>query len=615
MQARKEKRNHSLLIYILLLGGIFCATATQMRNYYLLHFIFAMSFSAALCIAGEMISENFRRRTSPFYFYIIVSILIVMLPMMMNGFFYGDDLWGYAKDISPEYKNINGSIALRRPMCGIINAMFLSVSFDSSWIYRTVNTIVLTLSSFILFAYIHKARKNAWLAFAFVLLFSCSSVMIDSVAYLSVSPVFYSLFSSATAYITFEKGYNEKKHWYYFAGGLLLVVAFMLYQITTPIVFVMFMISIYQKTQKDSDYFRKAFALLMWYGIVAVLYLLISNGIMKLYGVVAAQTDRAQFVSSLPAIISKLKWFIEIVIPQTCYKIVASILGFSSYTTNNLFYEVHFSNNAFSTIVMLLILGLTIVYFLRFVFQKRYLSLFIGLCAIILSFYPFLILPESYSLSYYLIPIVALFIYYAIEGAGIICRQVSRLFNTRIWAVGEKLLLCIGYVVACAVIIHGAFYASNWVNYCRDSHIYIRQYLSSSLTKETEKICISGRISPYVGGNPYVILSTQLALEELGYDPNHYQIMQIDNPYYIVEIPASSMEKAKESLSEDDFDHLNTYYLYDGMYNRYLYNYSADQEGKQFIQRCLIDSDLIYLENSEQSIYFSLDGFTKTHPF
>lgn len=615
MQAHKEKNNQSLLIYILLLGGIFCATASQMRNYYLLHFIFSTSFSAALCIAGKMISEDFRRKTSPFYFYIVVSILIVMLPMMVNGFFYGDDLWGYAKDISPEYKNINGSIALRRPMCGIINAMFLSVSFDSSWIYRTVNIIVLSISSCILFAYIHKTRRNTWIASSFILLFSCSSVMIDSVAYLSVSPVFYSLFASAAAYIAFEKGYNEKKRWYYVVGGFLLVVAFMLYQITTPIVFVMFMISIYQKTQKDSDCFRKAFALLMWYGVAAVLYLLISNGIMKLYGVAAAQTERAQFVSSLPAIIAKIKWFIGIVIPQTCYKIVASILGFSSYTTNNLFYEVYFSNNAFSTIVLLLILGLTNIYLLRFVFQKRLLSLFIGLCAIILTFYPFLILPESYPLSYYMIPIVALFTYYAIEGAGIICRQVNRLLNDRTWAVVKKLLRCIGYVVTCVVIIHGVFYASNWVNYCRDSHIYIRQYLSSSLTEKTEKICISGRIAPYVGGNPYVILSTQLALKELGYDPNQYQIMQIDNPYYIVEIPASSMEKAKKSLSEDDFDQLNSYYLYDGMYNRYLYNYSADQEGKQFIQRCLIDSDLISLENSERSIYFSLDGFTKTHSF
>lgn len=80
-------------------------------------------------------------------------------------------------------------------------------------------------------------------------------------------------------------------------------------------------------------------------------------------------------------------------------------------------------------------------------------------------------------------------------------------------------------------------------------------------------------------------------------------------------MPASSMEKAKALLSTEDYAHLNQYYIYDGMYNRYLYNYSADQDGKRFIQRCLIDCDLILLENNETNIYFSLAGFTNTHPF
>lgn len=590
-------------------------TVSQLRSYYYLHFLFAVGFSSALCIAGKLICNNSGGKTNVFYFCVVVSILLVMFPMMVNGFFYGDDLWGYATDTPPELRNISGSIALRRPINGIINAMFLSVSFDSSWTHRALNVIVLAISSCVIFTYIHNVRKNVWIALAITVLFSCSTVMIDSVAYLSVSSVFYSLLASVAAYIEFEKAYNEKKRWSYAVGGLLLVMAFMLYQITTPIVFFMFMISIYEKREKDFDHFKKAFTLLIWYGIIALLYLLFSNGIMRMYGVDATQTERAQFVSSLPVIISKVKWFIGTVVPQTCYKIVSNIFGYSSYTTNNLFYEVQFVNDALGTITLLVILGLSSVYFLRFILQKRFFSLFIGLCAVVLTFYPFLILPESYSLSYYMVPIVALFIYYTIEGGGIIYRQVTKLLHRRIHIDTRKISLCMSCVIACIYIVHGASYASNWVNYCRDSHIYIRQYLSSTLTEKTEKICVSGRISPYVGGNPYVIFSTQLALKELGYDPNDYQVMQIDNPYYITEMPASSMEKAKALLSTEDYAHLNQYYIYDGMYNCYLYNYSADQDGKRFIQRCLIDCDLILLENNETNIYFSLAGFTNTHPF
>ena len=198
-----------------------------------------------------------------------------------------------------------------------VNAMFLSVSFDSSWTHRALNVIVLAISSCVIFTYIHNVRKNVWIALAITVLFSCSTVMIDSVAYLSVSSVFYSLLASVAAYIEFEKAYNEKKRWSYAVGGLLLVMAFMLYQITTPIVFFMFMISIYEKREKDFDHFKKAFTLLIWYGIIALLYLLFSNGIMRMYGVDATQTERAQFVSSLPVIISKVKWFIGTVVPQT----------------------------------------------------------------------------------------------------------------------------------------------------------------------------------------------------------------------------------------------------------------------------------------------------------
>jgi len=362
----------------------------------------------------------------------------------------------------------------------------------------------------------------------------------------------------------------------------------------------------------------RSFLFLLGYGVVAVGYLLFTNMVMSIYNVEATQTARAQFIYTLPGIINKIEWFFHTVIPQTCYKILSVLFGHEVFSTNILFYEVGFNHQNMALAAKFVVIGLSSVYFVRLMIQKRFYTVFIGLCAIILSFYPFLILPESYPLSYYMIPIICMFIYYSATGFMVILDGVAGLklqLSERLKSYRKKFVYAFTGVFFCVCVLNATDYTNNWVNYCQDSHLYIKQSIASQMKPTTTRICVEGRISPYVGGNPYVIYSTQLALKELGYHPSDFHVMQVDNAYYIVEMTTSDMKYLETVLSGDDYTRLNQYYLYDQMYNRYLYNYSATQKDQEFIQSCLVAGDLIIFESNETDIFVDLKGFNITHPF
>lgn len=612
---KKQYNAKVLIAFILLNVSLLFMTISSLQNYYLLHIAFSLSFATALLIAWKTISSSRCQMDWKEYCIIAISIIIVMSPMFLNGFLYGDDLWAFGNTATPNEKNISGSIGMRRPLNGIISSTFNSLTFDTSWKYRVVTTVALVLLTCIIYAYIKKTRKSKTVAFTVTILFGCSTVLIDCIAYAAVSSIIYAMFLATVGYILFDKAYVTKNIVKYIISALLLLMAFEIYQIVTPIVFVLFMITIFHNGRKDTCYFKKAFVLLLEYALVAIAYFLLTDLIMSLYGVSEGQVARSKFISSWPQVIEKISWFINKVIPQTCYKLTGIIFGKGTFTTNNLFYEVEYNNPRFGNLVLIIILGAIAIYFVRFVVQKRLISLFISLCAIILSFYPFLILPESYTLSYYMIPLFFLTIYYSIEGFYIGLKWIVDKMSQRIKTTVKGILLFAMYFSSCILICHGIVYSNNWVTYCRDSHVFIRQSLSANLTDNTEKVCVVGRISPYVGGNPYVIYSTKMALKELGYEPKDYEVIQIDNPYYITEMTYKDMNTLKECLTSEEFEKLNSYYLYDEMYNRYLYNYSADAKGKEFIQKCLIAGDLIIFENDERNILIPLSGFTKTHAF
>lgn len=107
----------------------------------------------------------------------------------------------------------------------------------------------------------------------------------------------------------------------------------------------------------------------------------------------------------------------------------------------------------------------------------------------------------------------------------------------------------------------------------------------------------------------------ELALEDLGYSPEDYSLKQADNEFYIAEISISDMQKIQNSLSQSEYNRFVSFYLYDQMYERYLYNNTAEDEDLDFVRNCLVESDLIFFENSSTDLVISMKGFTSTHTF
>lgn len=614
-------RYNDYILFSVLSIIIFIITSFVVQTYLLLCFLFSVCMAMAFTFGKKIVLNTFRIQKN-YISVLCASIIIVMLPMMHNGFFYGDDLWGF--DLEQVKQHIAFSIGMRRPFNGILTGIFSNFPIGSSWVPRSLTIVILIFSTIILYNIVMQEHKNPRLAFAVAFISGCGTCAIDSIAYLSVNSVVYAMFLSIVSFYIYQS--KGKKLWRICLSGFCLLGGFYFYQIITPIVFVLFVTSLYNEQSSKKDMFFSALRYLLFYFIVAIVYLISSQVIMQIYSLDVTQSSRAEFVRTLPGILTKIEWFIKTVIPQACLKLIGCLIGRSNFNTNILFYEISFINKAAGWTVIAVVLSLVAIYLLRLLFKKSFVAMLVALCAIVLSFYPFLILPESYPLSYYMLPIVIILGYYSICGIYIIYKNLRKILTeTSIKTKVLSHLHCckilkkvFGFIVALLFmmsVFQASQYANNWVTYSRDSYQYILQNIECNITQTTERICVIGRISPIVGGNPYVISAMELALKDLGYSPSDYSLKQADNEFYIAEISMSDMEKIQAVLSQSEYDRFISFYLHDQMYERYLYNNLATDEELGFIRKCLVKSNLIFFENSSTDLVISMKGFSNTHKF
>ena len=371
-----------------------------------------------------------------------------------------------------------------------------------------------------------------------------------------------------------------------------------------------------QYREKKTNDFMDALKLLLFYGAAGLLYMLLSSWLMHLYGYTMDQAtqNRATFIHTPEQIIFKINWLFQTVIPQAVLKSTAIFLRLFGFKTNCLFYEIHLKSTMLENLVMTISGGMILIYYIKLLYKHRFFKFFIDLIAIILSFYPFLILPESYTLSYYMIPIVTLFLYFELSGLEILANLCNSRFK-KLANYEKNFGTCVFALLLSVCIFSGNAYTNWWVEYNRDSYMFIKQSLSQELNEKTKSICVLGSISPYVGGNPYVVFSTQQALTSLGYDLNNYEFFQMDNEYYISTMSSVEMEQVKKRVTADKFERFRAYFLHDEMYNRWLYTYSADEDGLHFMQEVLIQSGLGRFKETTENVVISLSGFNAEHDF
>lgn len=556
-----------------------------------------------------------------FYEYYIKLFLVqtlAFLPMYTQNFMYGDDLWGFARSFDG---NLSTGLYFSRPFISFLYGILPETSFLTIRYFRIVNGIFLFGFGCILLRFIAQRTQNLRLAFFVSVMAVASCTAVDCIAYASVYPINSALMISALSFVIYLKARTttgRQKIILLAESGICLFSAFCLYQIGTPIVFLFYMITEkYDRDKKEGKRFGQAFLYLIFYGIIAVVYMLINKALQIFTGVANGQAGRGQIIHSLELVWAKIVWFFGDVCPQALSRLVGNVCGNTLFDENNMFYQCTFADGFIGIALMVILTGLIICSIVVTAYQKKsFVYGFIAFIAIPLAFYPFLILPESIFLTYYAIAIILLLLWYAVDGVcNIICLVVMKWNRVRkLGKVGNALLAGLVLVIA----FQSNNYAENvWVNYCRDSYEYLANHISSELTvrDDVEMILVNGTISPYVGGRDYVIFCVEDILRELGYSSESYQIVQSDNGYYLLSFSEGEIAGMEEALGHERLERVLQYYVYDDLYGRWSYNYTIQtQEEMDFLKECFNETGQLTTEN-QNAIVINMSGFNQRNPF
>lgn len=586
-------------------------------QYWLLETPFAVIFGCAVCFLMNYLMDN--KFTFKEYTVLIMASTIAMLPLFLTDFYYGDTYWARVPDLAAS-SAIGNCIAAQRPIVALIELLSpWRKVMETSNIARIAVGLVFIVCALLMYRFTLEKTNNNLFALL-VAAFLCVSIpAIDCISYLAVWPISFSVLFSMIAYLAWERCIQSLKNGTYkdcalygifYAGTLL--TAFCVYQIGTPIIFVMLVISVLN--EKDENVIKKGFSTVFAYGIVAIGYLVITSWLQSYYGVSKTQEARSAFINTLPQIVGKIEWFVFEVIPQSVHRLWVNVLPRKLYKTGNMFYAIHYQSTQIKYFTVVLVLSVILFYLLRRLYCKEW-QKFVGyLCAFPLCFYPFLLLPESTVLTYYLLPLILLILVLFLQGLLELIALVKEKMNNR--NASYRIDSILMYVIIIIMAANSTLYANHWVNYSRDSFQYMKQFILSSNYENTRWIHVYGNMSPYVGDAPYIIHAIKGILEDEGIDPEQYTITQSANSYYLTQLTADDASKLKDRLTSQEYAEFMKWYIYSEYYDcYYLSTYSIPQKNLEYLQTCLRSVGLMPAENSESIIVISLEGFNRTHSF
>ncbi len=615
----KTKRVHyRFFIYLVVTILLYGAMQQLVAGYNMLKIVGSLAYGSVIVFFMEYILSYKIKDMFRYYFIIISLCIVAMLPMLLNGFFYGDDYWGINKGSATDQIIITG-LGFSRPLVGLIQCVFTNITTETSYKFRAVNVAVIALFGCLLFRFIYERTQKAKLPMILTLGVICSVVAVDCVAYLSVFPIIYSLLLTFIAYLSYRKGAEncqcgERGHALLdFSVSLLsLYAAFCLYQIGTPLFFVLFMIDEYFRNQAKG-FFKRGICLVTSYGVVAIIYLVGATAFRTLYQVTLFQEGRSAFITTFPEIQAKITWFATMVIPEAFGRICAMFLGQNAFTTNCLFYGLSFRNAYIGRLLTLFVGVMVLVFIISLVKQKRYFFAFMSICLIPASFYPFLILPESYSMTYYTIPMIIILLFYCLSGISAVASFLTSCF---VWRYSNVIKKIICGMAAMLIVLNGAVYANFWSTYCSDNYKYIKQSIINQINEQTERIHVNGVLSPYVGGKPYVVHCVNRVLESIGEETSKYKVTQCDTDYYMSYLSPEDAALIESKLDVVDYVKFISHYMYSELYVYYSFCVMPNSiEDKRFLADCLAKAGLVLTEPNPTAIVIDMTAFHQTHSF
>lgn len=569
--------------------------------------LFALFYYLLYDECGNRYNWNYYK----YYIFLGIMETIALFPFFTQKFMYGDDLWGFDQDFSG---SIQSGLFFSRPFISFLQGYVINSNFLHIRSFRLFVSIMLWLFGCILFQVVNKLTGKLKNSFLFALIAIASCVSADCIAYASVYPIVASLLLSTISFATYtqinEITDKKMKRIVIILSAIPLFLAFGMYQIGTPIVFLLYVIA--EQSKKEASEKRRfihAFGYLVYYGCVAITYLGFTKVAQKITGVQAGQSARAQVGSSVYFYLEKISWFIREVIPQTINRIVGILMGNTFFNENNMFYSVTYKSSVIKIvcfIVVIVLIGISVIKNIAKT-KSPWLTI-IMFSAIFLSFWPFMILPESTYLTYYAIGLILLFTWFFVDGLYTIGKRYfpGKIANSMLYAI---ILL---------IILQTNNYAQNvWVNYNRDSYEYVANTIEAALNtgEKINTIVVYGNIGPYVGGREYVIMLVRDVLKELECNSNDITITQYDNINYISIFNDNELETMKNILGEERTQKLLEYYVHDEMYSRWLYSgMEMTQADMDFLRECFLETGQIVQED-KNTILINLTGLNSRNVF
>lgn len=533
-------------------------------------------------------------------FILLAVIITAYLPVMTQAYFFYDDYWSFDSGRD----QISSGIFYARPVNGFWFEIFRFVTVRNVYCVRIFAILLLIIFGVLLYRWLVEKSGNSLFSLIIAISICLLSSVIDSVGYGSTFPFTLGIAGSAFSVISFEKTYifMKGKHtidtiiWMLISIASLLV-GYMSYQLSTPIVFLFLAIYLYYVNNTKAKVI--SFLYVVFFGMVSLAYLLFAKLLSLMYRI--PLNSRGEIINSLSALLDKISYFINIIMKQGIYQVLVSIFGNGLFhTTGRINVSLQLYNPYIGNIMIFLMLFFIMFAFIRlFTKPESILSVFVLLATIPLSCYSMFIMAESSYVSYYVFPLSATIFFFSLVGIHEFSYVILRIFDKYKIMKHRIRPEYVLVLILVAIAIQGSLYIQKfWVGYNKSGYEYVYHIIQSQYNKHS-RIHLYGVLYPGQG-NIYSVFTANTALKDLNLDSSKYWVTSSDNPFYVSIIEEQDFNAILPKLSEEDGSWLQTVYDYDKTYKRYSINlYNPDQQTLDRLKKCMNQSDVIPTDNSE----------------
>lgn len=502
------------------------------------------------------------------YFLIGFAVIFIYLPFLTDSSYFYDDYWEYTGE--HVQNGISSGLIMMRPFHGLLAELFWFVTPETGYIIKWFSVTLVLLYGLMLYKWVKTNSGDEKTSLLISLALTVFSPLSDHIGYSSTIALMPAMLAAGFSVISFHVGFKNRKDHSYLSilvivlSFLCLVFSNMLYQVAPAIVFLFLAVYVYFNRQHKSSV-RFVLSYLFIFAFASVFYLLFTKWLNHLYHI--GEWSRGGFIE-FTDIVPKITWFFTRVLPSAFDRLTASIFGRLLFQEKAYLYTFHSINLTIRILYYIFyVVFLTLGIMLLLLRKKNILDIVMLICFVPMSYYSFLVLKENGYLTYYAIPIISVILLYLIFIVFDILSMKSLKLSS------EKISKYFYQIVFILVIVlafqNNTYIRQFWVETNKEGYNYLKNTLSVQI-KDKKKVHIYGVLSPGQG-NIYSIFATKLALHELGYDANNFQITASDNDHLISIIQSEVWESIKTNISKEDFDFLLSHYKFDKTYSRYIY--------------------------------------------